>query len=463
MSPMTYGDSRGLPVTASGSKSVELLDASIASYLGARTDAADRTAAALAQENELVLALCLKGYLLMHSARPAAVAQAKETLENAERAACQRAVSKREALHVSALRAWIEGDLTGAVQRLQAVLSDYPLDILALRLTQFLTSYLGDSLGIRDCVARVLPAWDKHMPGYGFVLGCYAYGLEEAGEYATAERIGREAVDLNRADIWAAHAVAHVMEMEARPREGIRWVHQLQHQWDGCNNFARHISWHECLFHLTLKEFDRVLDLYDRAVRAESTDEYLDIANAAALLWRLEQARVDIGHRWEELSEQSARRIHDHLFVLADLHYMLALAAVPNPSSSESFLNSCAQFADSGTATQAQVMKDVGLPLAKTILAHRRGDYATATDLLFPVRHRICRVGGSHAQRDVFEQLLIDSCLHCHRTDTAQILLSERKNRRPHDVWISNDLSALFGTRERSKADWQQGLMNEQS
>ena len=43
-------------------------------------------------------------------------------------------------------------------------------------------------------------------------------------------------------------------------------------------------------------------------------------------------------------------------------------------------------------------MEDVGRPLCKAFVAYKDGDYATAVDLLNPLRYRIITIGGSHAQ-----------------------------------------------------------------
>ena len=79
----------------------------------------------------------------------------------------------------------------------------------------------------RCCAGRIeaaLPAWDDTMPGYHAILGMHAFGLEENGHYAQAESSGRRAVELEPRDGWAHHAVAHVMEMQCRQRDGIAWM-----------------------------------------------------------------------------------------------------------------------------------------------------------------------------------------------------------------------------------------------
>jgi tetratricopeptide (TPR) repeat protein len=448
---VTFPDARDEPVTAASRDVVEALDHAIDAHLGARADTRDRLAAVLATDPHCVLAHCLDGYLSMGASRGDGFQDARAALKRAEGAAARApsGVAPREARHIAALTDWTRGDMEGAARHWDALLAAHPRDIMALRVSQFVLSYLGESDRMRDTVARVFPRWAADSAGYGFVLGCYAYGLEESGDYARADELGRRAVELNPTDIWAAHAVTHVAEMEGRLQDGVAWIAQLSDHWAPCNNFAQHLRWHEALFELELERHDRVLALYDREVRRQPSDEYLDLTNAVSLLWRLEQAEVDVGARWVELAACAGNHTRDHALVFADLHYLMAIVAMGDVAAIEQFVDSCRQFAAGGTGTEAAVMADVGLPLAHAVRAHRQGAYGDAIDALLPVRGRFRRIGGSRAQRDLFDQLAIDSAWRAGRLDLARDLLAERLTRRPSNRWGLRMTAAVGRARGR--------------
>jgi tetratricopeptide (TPR) repeat protein len=427
-------DCRGLPVTASGGEAVRHHDAAVASYLRFRSDTGEHLKQALAADPDFALGQTTRGYFMMLFETRPFHERARKALAAADAALAKRDASPRERAHVDALRAWAGGDLAGAVRRWDAILLDHPRDALALKLAQYGLFYLGESEGMRDSLARAWHGWDEGVPGYSHVLGSYAFALEESGDYAAAERAGKRAVELDEADVWAAHAVAHVMEMQGRQREGIAWVSSLERNWAECHNFVFHILWHRALFHHDLGEYDRVLELYDGEVRKESTEEYLDITNAVALLWRLELAGVEVGSRWQELAERSAAHLGDHMLVFADVHYAMALAAVDRDGAAR-MLQSSRRFAAEGAGTEAAIMRDVGIALAEAMLAWRNGDAGRAVDLLWPVRDRIRRIGGSHAQRDVFDQTLLTAALRAGRLPLARALVSERLEKRPGVLW----------------------------
>jgi tetratricopeptide (TPR) repeat protein len=440
---MPINDAHGCPVTAVNPQSVELLDRTVSAYLGFRKDTGDRLKDTLGAAPQLMMAHCLRGYFMMLFGQRAMVPRAERSLA-AARQATEAGVTPREAAHLAALAAWVAGDLAGATARWEGIAGEWPHDVLALKLGQYGYFYTGDSERMLRVSARALPAWQPDMPDYGFVLGCHAFGLEETGAYADAERAGREAIERNAADIWAAHAVQHVLEMTGRPREGIAWTERLEANWRACNNFAYHALWHRCLFLLELGEAEGALERYDREVRPESTDDLLDISNAVSLLWRLEQAGIDVGHRWDELAERSRAHLDDHLLTFGDMHYLMALAAAGRPDDAALLLDDLSRYAAAGAESEAAVAGDPGLALGQALLAARRGDHGNAVRALAAVRDRIRRIGGSHAQRDLFEEMLIDSALRAGEAEAAKGLLTERLERRPRNAWGWRHLAAAL-------------------
>ena len=427
-------DARGLETTAANDAAVSNFDSTMAQYLRFGIETGDCLKATLAEDPGMALAHCLKGYFFMLFCVPALTAKARGSLEAGRRSVAERGATDRERRHLDALDAWIQGEFEQAVAHFEAILAGHPRDILALKLAHYLHFYLGDNENHRDSIARVLHAWDETVEGYGYVLGMHAFALEESGAYDEAERAGRAAVERNPADLWAVHAVAHVMEMQDRRREGIAWVRESEPRLGECNNFGYHLWWHLALFHIEVEDVESVLRLYDERMRVDLSDEYLDICNATSMLWRLEERGVDVGDRWNELAQRCEARTGDHQMVFPDVHYMLALAAGGRDAAVERMLDSMRAFAE-GTATQQVVTRTAGVALGRAIAHWYRGEYAEVVDVLAPVRYRLPLIGGSHAQRDLFHQILIAAAFGAGRHETARTLLSERATRKPRNPW----------------------------
>lgn len=449
---MVCTDERGLLLTTSNVTAVEHYDTTIRHYLAYQLDTMAYLQDTFDADPEFVMAHCLQGYLAMLAGMAAMRDTARQSLDVTE--ARTATITPRERLHVKALRAWYEGDVLRACDLWDAILVEYPLDILALRLQHFAIFWTGRSTALRDGIARVVDAWEPHVPGYSSVLGMYAFGLEEAGHYTEAEANGRRAVALNSDELWAIHAVAHVLEMQGRLRDGMAWLSYPLDVWPDRNAITSHIWWHAALYPLELGEYDRVLELYDQVVYKEQTDFYIDIQNMASLLWRLAFHGVDIGDRWHSLADICVARLDDHTLAFTDLHVMMALAAAGRYAAAEQLLTALRHYADTSNDYAAGTMTVATVPLCEGILAYAKGSYDAAVDHMYPMRYEYACIGGSHAQRDVFVQFLIEAALKSQRWHLARALLAERVAQRPHSRgnWLKY-ATALTGLGDDSRAD----------
>ncbi|MDP6474081.1 MAG: tetratricopeptide repeat protein [Alphaproteobacteria bacterium] len=423
-------DCFGLAMTAASPEAARHYDEALRAYLGFRRDTGHHLKQALAADDGLFMGHCIKGYFFKLMALPALEAKALQCAGRAREFA--KVVSARECEHLAALEAWCAGDMIGCTTRWEGILVDHPRDVLALRLAHFCHFYSGDSAAMRDSVARVLPAWEAGEPGAGFVHGMYAFGLGECGDYAAALDMGESAVQGNPGDIWAVHAVAHVHEMTEARGAGIAWLKSTEEGWSGCNGFANHVWWHRALHHFEREQYDEVVALYDARFRAEPSEDYLDISNAAAMLWRLERIGVGAGGRWEELADEAEKRTDDHLLVFADLHFAIALAAAGRFDALDALIESMRAAGAGRRTTQEQLAARVGATLARAVGAGYQGDFDLALRLMLPLRYQVRAIGGSHAQRDIFSLMLIDAALNNANFALARALLHERTALKPN-------------------------------
>ena len=331
----------------------------------------------------------------------------------------------REQGWVTALDQWLNDHPTGAIETMEKILRENPRDTISAKLSHAIRFILGDGNGMRRSVERVLGAHGSDHAMRGYILGCHAFTLEETGEYAAAERTGLQGLQYATDDAWGLHAVAHVYDMTANPDAGIKLIEDNVAAWGHCNNFTYHVWWHKALLHLDRGELDVALALYDTKIRQDKTDDYRDIANATSLLMRLELEGMDVANRWAELADFSENRTEDSCLVFADLHYMLALAGANRPDAKAEMT---ARFARDAvhSGDMATRIKNPGLAAMAGLNAFSEGRYNDAFVNLAAARPSMQTIGGSHAQRDVFERMTIDAGLRAGRVDQVETFLSER-------------------------------------
>jgi tetratricopeptide (TPR) repeat protein len=370
-------------------------------FLAHDRDTAAKLAALVERHSENAMAHLARGYLLLLLARP----ELRPAAEDCLRIAWLRIGSDTLLQsYAVGLQAWLDGNPIRAVSHIETVIAHHPQDAFAVKLSHAIRFMLGDAAGMRRSLARVVSIYTPDIPFAGYIKGCYAFALEETGDYREAERMGHTAVSMEPNDAWGQHAVAHVLEMEGRAAEGLAWLGTARDS--RCNNFAFHLLWHRALFLLELGGAGEALALYDDGVRADRTDDFRDVANAASLLQRLEIAGIDVGERWEELADIAERRIDDRQLAFADLHYVMALAGAGRPD--PAFRLAQGLLAARG-GRNAEISRDIAAPAASALIAFSQGQYGMAVRLLGPIMPLLAQVGGSHAQRDVFAQVWIES------------------------------------------------------
>jgi len=417
---MALKDSVGFEVSGANALALETLEQAsheLRCYINDPVATVDR---ALAESPQLTMGHALRAYLHLLGTEPGGLPVA--------RAACQAGqalpATDRERRHLQAIDHLADGRWRAAGRVLEDLSVEYPRDALALQAGHAIDFFTGDSRMLRDRIARALPAWDAGVTGCHAVLGMHAFGLEETGDYARAEAQGRKSVELEPRDGWGQHAVAHVMEMQGRRRDGIAWMRSNPEAWSRDSFFAVHNWWHVALYHLGLDEVDEVLALYDGPIYGKTSGVVLEMIDASALLWRLHLRGVDVGNRWNAVADNWAPVATARNYAFNDMHAMMAFVGAGRSRATEAVLEAQRAAMD-GAEDNASFTREVGYPATQAINAFGDGNYAETVRLLRPVRSYAHRFGGSHAQRDVLDLTLIEAARRAGQNNLVAALLAE--------------------------------------
>lgn len=379
---------------------------------------------AIALSPEFTMAHVLVAWLNLLGTEPGGLAPARAALDAARRLAAD----EREAMHLGAIEHLVEGRWHAAGLVLEDLSVRWPRDAMALQAGHQIDFFTGDSRMLRDRIARAASSWHAGMPGYHAVLGMHAFGLEETGDYTRAEAMGRRAVELEPHDSWAWHAVAHVMEMQNRRRDGVAWLGSQPETWSEGSFLAVHNWWHLALFHLGLGQIDEVLQIVDARVLGNASPVVLDMIDASAMLWRLTLRGLDVGARWQPLAERWSAVSSQSTYAFNDLHAMLAFVGAGRDAEAQRLLTAQDE-ALAGSGDNVGFLRDVGQDATRAIHAFGAGRFDEAVQRLRPLRSRSHRFGGSHAQRDLIDLTLIEAADRAGQDLLADALRRERAER----------------------------------
>ncbi|KAM5289423.1 tetratricopeptide repeat protein 38 [Ctenodactylus gundi] len=361
-------------------------------------------------------------------------------------------LTPREQLHVSAVETFAQGNFPKACDLWEEILRDHPTDMLALKFAHDAYFYLGYQEQMRDSVARVYPFWKPHLPLSSYVKGIYSFGLMETNFYDQAEKLAKEALSINPTDAWSVHTVAHVHEMRAEVKAGLEFMQCTETHWKDADMLACHNYWHWALYLIEKGDYEAALTIYDERIlpSLQTSGAMLDIVDSCSMLYRLHMEGVSVSQRWQDVLPITRPHSRDHVLLFNDVHFLMASLGAGDHATTQELLTSLQEVSESpGENCQHLLAREVGLPLCQALVEAESGNPDCALELLLPIRYRIVQLGGSNAQRDVFNQLLLHAALNCtssvHR-NVARSLLMERDALKPNSPLTERLISKAAAT-----------------
>jgi len=341
------------------------------------------------------------------------------------------AASPRERQHVEIMASVIESQARKAMTAAEQHLTEYPRDaqVLSLLLGAFgLYAFSGRA----DHDAARLAVCERYVGDYGndwWFLTYLGWSQTEAGQVVSGRAITERGYALKPENAGAAHAVAHALFEQGDGTEGRAFLSAWLPANDRASFLQGHLAWHIALIDLEEGNADGALDIYERHIKpANRPYPPLNIyTDTASLLWRLSLAgKTGLESHWNDVAAYGDGFFPKAGAHFADVHHTLVAATTNGDALQARLAEMEVRHADGKLAPGASA-----IGLCRGIAAFAAGDHGDAVRILAPLMPELVRIGGSHAQRELWEDTFIVACLRAGQGRQATALIEERLHRRP--------------------------------
>lgn len=429
--PTQMQDRYGLPLSTHSARAVECFVQGLDLLLEQNFGPEEQFLQAIDADADFALAHSALAYMFHLRAQPA---EAKESVQQAQ--ALSRGTSRREQQQIEATALFVAGQGPRAYALIREHLAEYPRDMLMVRLVQRLFMLGCSGAGVPSFPGALFPLMQSVAPAYGddwAFLGQYAFAHHETGRLYEAQRLAERSLTLRPTNATAAHSAAHVLFEMGDARGGDAFLASWLPTFDARAPYHVHLSWHHALFALAQGHYQRVLDLYETAIRPAVVAKRMPALNdCAALLWRVAlYSGSPAPFPPQEACNLAAAAAVRPGPAFRDAHAALAFAVAGDDALMGQMIDRLRGAVQEGDVLAGAVT----LPLAQGIQAFAHGEYRAAVNYMEPLfgaphLDQLARIGGSHAQREVFEDTMLEAYLRAEQFDKAEAMLRARLQRR---------------------------------
>jgi tetratricopeptide (TPR) repeat protein len=425
---MAITDRYGLPITTSSPLAARHFGDGMDRLLSFSAGADESFAAAVQADEGLAVAHA--GVALLAVAQGDAVT-ARAAAERARRTV--GGATRREQRHVEALSALIAGETARGLALVDEHVAEFPRDALLVNQTSSAIGFAGGSRREEQRLAFL----ERLAPAYGddwWFQSALAFTYHEVDRFEEARRLSERSLEQYPGNANASHNIAHVYFEAADNDAGAAFMEAWLAGYDPRASFHCHLAWHLAMFELHRGRYARAREVFERDILG-AVNPRLAMIDGAALLWRFRlDGEPDEPLAWRRLADL-AQRVSRPGFVFGEMHAAVAYAACGDEPALAKLIDGLRTLDAKGHP----IAGAVALPLVLGIAAYVAGDHAGALAHLEPVEGEIHRIGGSHAQWELFEETMVDCYLRLERYDDAIRLVRRRLERRasPRDQrWL---------------------------
>lgn len=365
-------------------------------------------------------------FALPHAVRALAdPASASVALASARRLAASRA-TEFERSAIGFLGLLVEQGMWAAQQAGLDHAAAHPRDLLGVGLVATIVER-STRTDVHDAVRAVYEPSRRVLGEHPYLLCMLGFVDQEEGRFVEAGEMARRALDAQPTSVTGAHLVSHVNLETANHHEGLTWLDGFRAGMDPRGDYVHHLGWHAALHTLALGDGPSTLARL-AALSGPECDAFRHVVDNGTLLMRCRLC--GLVDRGDDPTDGRAGAVPDDWLtrvpsMYVGFHAAVGLAVQERADDLRRLAHQAVAMPTPGTA-------DLLAPLAAALADYVDGETARSADALDALRPTMYRWGGSRAQREVVEDVLIDAAIRGARHEIAVRVLTERSERRPN-------------------------------
>ncbi len=417
-------------------ESLAVWDAAVLDLMGMRGDPMTPLDEAAVVDESFVLGSVFTG---SYRVLGAGIPTGPEIRQDLDRVRQRRdAASEQEQAHIAAFESLVSGEFSQAAAQWDQIVCEHPRDLVAARIAHDVYLHVGDIDDRLESAERAKKPWSAGEAGYGWAMGIYSFGLEEAGRHDQAEKAGRIALEENPTDCWALHSLTHTYEHLDAQEEAIELLRSNQHWWAESDLLGGHVWWHLGLRLIESGDYDEALAIAEDLAEGKTAFRLADITS---LLWRLELDGQDVGDQWEPLIQHWSESNNLHTSAFIDMHAAMAFATSGSTPESLRFWAGV-DSPHYGQSENGRLLQGTVRDVLSAIREFRDGNGAACEHHFQLVDNDLQQIGGSLAQREVLTRTRVKN-LMVSDPKAATNYLNQLQANDPTRVWIQRAQNSL--------------------
>lgn len=425
---MAFEDPYGLPVSTPSEAAARAYRRGIELMLSAWPGTSEAFDLAIETDPDFALAHAARSRMhLIYAELPAAQEKA---------AVARRLVARngtpREKSHVEILALTTEGQSAKALENTLAHLESWPRDALIMSLPLGAFGLLAFS-GMKDHDSARVGLCERYAGKYGddwWFLTNLGWSHTENGNVDIGRRITERAFSQRRENGHALHALTHAMFEDGSTADAEQLIAGWLPIYHRSGLMYGHIAWHEALLALERGATDKAAAIYLEHIQPKVTHAapLNAMTDGVSLLWRLHASGQAVpADAWRELADYSQARFPRSGNSFIDVHMAMLAAMTGNWSALEQRMADLDIRCASGKLPAGAVVPEI----CRATRAFAEQNFGDCVRILEPVSADVVRIGGSHAQREMIEDMLLLALMKSGEATKARDLLDLRLHRRP--------------------------------